>query len=93
MSSHLVSGLGLMTARAACDYKKCFLLFDPVRIEMSFQQLRKASVGINFRFFHDMTNDLHATAEHKIVFVDRASRICAVPDDFRRAIEGHLTRH
>jgi len=85
--THLASGLMLINSSASCDFIKDFFVFQPIRCEMSVQKLKHASGELVFRFFHDVTNELHAEARHKIVFADRSHKICAMPEDFRNAAE------
>jgi len=84
-AGHLAGGLLLATRNVSCDFIKDYFLFDPIRCEMNVRTIKHASAELEFRFYHDQTNELHAQARHTIVFADRSHKICPILEDFRRA--------
>lgn len=78
-------GLVLITREAGCLYHKDFYLYDPIRMELWFENARHASIDIRFAFYHDATNELHAEAKQTIVFADPDHKVCRMPEPFRSA--------
>jgi acyl-CoA thioesterase FadM len=79
-------GLVLITREARCLYHKDFFLYDPIRLELWFENSRNASVDIHFAFYHDGTNELHAEGRQTIVFAGPDHKVCRMPDIFRSVI-------
>ena len=78
-------GLVLITREAGCLYHKDFYLYDPIRLELWFENAQHASIDIRFAFYHDVTNELHAEAKQKIVFAGPDHKVCRIPELFRSA--------
>lgn len=87
----LADGTLLITKNAFCEYKKSFYLYDNVRVELQFSNLRAASVNLEFRFYKKGTRDLHMIAGQTVVFADRNHKISRIPANFLAAFRAYET--
>lgn len=78
-------GLVLITKSAQCDYKKDFFLYDNVLVCMQIRNIRGASVELVFKFYNEVTMELHAEGTNEIVFANSNHRVCRIPENFRTA--------
>ncbi len=86
----LRDGLVLITRSASCDYHRNLHLFDPVVCRMQIRNLKRASAELVFRFQHGLTGELHAEGRQRVAFMDRAGRVCRMPDEFRASALRYL---
>ncbi len=78
-------GIVLITREAYCVFRKDFYLYDPIRLELWFENARNTAIDLQFAFFHNEMNDLHAEAWQTIVVVGPDHRPCRMPEMFRTA--------
>lgn len=83
----LQEGLVLITRDAGCSFRRDFMLWDPIVVELQFVELRQTNVRPRFRFRHGDTGKLHAEGFNTIVFADARHRVTRIPDNWRCAIE------
>lgn len=88
----LKEGLVLITRDASCSFRKDYLLWDPIVVELQFVELKQTNVRARFRFRHGATDELHAEGFNTIVFADAQHRVIRIPDNWRRAIERFADR-
>lgn len=72
----------LITASVTCHYSRQFRLFDPIRCELSVRKLGRATAELIFRFRHAQTLAVHASAWHRVTFMDPKGHIRPMPQDF-----------
>lgn len=85
----LEEGLILITKNANMEYVKDFYLYDTIRVELTIPQIGSASCELNFSFYNDETNEVHAKGNQTIVFADKNHKITRIPPTFKNTLHNY----
>ena len=80
----LSSGARMLTVNANMEFYAALWLFDEVRIELTTCNVRRASLGMIFRFFKVSDGTLVGKGLQKLAFQGRDGKLMAIPPFIRR---------
>lgn len=87
---YLSQGLILSTKSAHCDFKIPFFMFDDMIVRLSFSDLERVSVRLNFQYYLSGKPECCATGWQSVVFKDKNRKTCRMPEAFREAFSNFL---
>ena len=83
-------GVGLAVSEARVRYLSPARFDDLVRIETTLTSVRSRAITFDYLISDAQSGSRFATAHTSLVSVDSAGRLCAIPADFRSALEAAL---